>query len=685
MVPLPSGHRESPGVLELLEQGRVDLLADGSSPLIPRERLAEFLEGGKFRLERGPGTAVTMLRMNTLTGPLADVELRRQLAASLDRAEFVKGGELGYAAPATTLFAPGRAGWPEAGQTAAPRALRAEPRELTLILPAGSPPRMLRHADLVARQAAKGAIAVKVVVMRDGAEASDRDARGAWDLCFETTYGAPYDPWITLQTMFLDRPAGETASSRPARWRDEALRTALLAGYASPKPEARTAAFRAIQARLDEEVPLVPLFISDRVAVMSKLVEKLVVDGDGYDLHLGAARSGPLPERPSLLAAPAPPEAESAPAPAPAATAPGDPRRAEVAIPGAEGWNASLVIDNGDVGIWVLGSFPVFPDLGSPDVVGLDDKGRCIVLVPYSGRWTPSTVIEEGVWLNALAHGDVDPRIDGTELYVGGALGNLYQVMAYRTRRLDYRLIAAFPGLEVNVAVATDFLPESPGREILVFTNPGFAYLVTPTGKDGKFEVRDLGPVPGLVRESVVLPGPAGAPARVACVSRAGWLRIATLSPGGLEWQEVYRDAMGLGRVALRPAKEGDGVVLYSTHDDGRILRHEAQADGTWRTETIYLGPIGPRGVAAGRFDDDPATETVAIHGYSKEVELLVRRGATWRAEKVFTEREKGHALIAAELDGRNGTDEILLSGFGARIVLLARPPGYGRPETAVK
>lgn len=521
---------------------------------------------------------------------------------------------------------------------------------------------------------------MEVVLPRGAEEAADRETRGAWDLQFETTYGIPYDPWVSLQTLFLDRPAEETASSRPPRWKDDVLKNALLTGFASPKAEARVAAFREIQARLDSEVPLVPLFISDRLAVSTPLVETLAMDGNGYDLRLDTIRTGPLPERPSLLVPPAVAAPTTA---APTASAsPADPRKSEVSLPAEKGWNGTLVLDNGDVGVWVVGSFHVFPDLGSREVVGLDDRGRCQIVVSYSGRWTPTTVIEEGVWLNALAHDDLDPRIDGSELYTGGALGNVYQVVAYRTRRIDYRLIASFPGLEVNVAMAADFLPESPGHELLVFTNPGTVKLVTPTGSDGKFESRHLGDIPGLVREAVRLPGPAGSPPRVACVSRAGWLRILTLTTEGMEWQEVYRDDMGLGRLAIRPAREGDGLVLYSTHDDGRVLRHEAQPDGTFRTETIYLGPQGPRGVAAGRFDDDPATETVAIYGYSKDVELLIRQGTRWRAEKIFTERDKGHALIAAELDGRNGTDELVLSGFGARIVMLARPPGYNRTET---
>jgi len=139
---------------------------------------------------------------------------------------------------------------------------------------------------------------------------------------------------------------------------------------------------------------------------------------------------------------------------------------------------------------------------------------------------------------------------------------------------------------------------------------------------------------------------------------------------------------MGMGRIALRPTRPGAPLVLYTTLDDGRIVRHEETTNG-WRAETIYLGPQGPRGIAAGRFDADPEVETVAVFGYGKKVELLTRGDTRWTAETLFEDEDKGHWLCTAEVDGRNATRELVASGFGGRVVLLTRPPGYGRTETA--
>ena len=360
-----------------------------------------------------------------------------------------------------------------------------------------------------------------------------------------------------------------------------------------------------------------------------------------------------------------------------------DPRREVVPLPTeAEGWDASLVVDNEPAGVWTVGAFPFFAQYGSPEVIGLDDRGRCLVCVLYSGKWTPTPIIEDGKWLGGLAHGDVDPRIEGAELYTGGQNGNLYQVVPYPNGVMDYRRIAYLPGREIHTLVAGDLDPRGAGAEVLVFTRPGGLYRVSPTWEHGTFVTEPLGELPGRVRDARVLPALDGGPAEIAVVSRAGWLKTLTLAEDGPRWSTVHETTMGMGRVEIAPAVPGRGTVLYTSHDDGRILRHERGADGGWTTEAIYLGPQGPRGIASGRFHEDPALESVVVFGYSKKVQMLTRRGDAWELETIFVDRDKGHWITAAELDGRNATHEILASGYGARIVLLSRPPGFGRTET---
>jgi hypothetical protein len=363
----------------------------------------------------------------------------------------------------------------------------------------------------------------------------------------------------------------------------------------------------------------------------------------------------------------------------PAAT---DPRAGEVRLPAKAGWRATLVMENGGTGVWTVKCFPVFPIYGSPEIVALDDLGRCHVLVSYSGKWFPRTVLSDGWWLGGLDHGNVDPRIDGAEIYTGSQKGNLYQVVPHESGVLDGRLIAHLPGREIHTVLAGDLDPTSAGAELLLFTRPGALYRVAPTGPHGTFETTHLSDVPGRVRDAVVLEVGEDS-AEIACVDRTGRLRILEMTRQGPRWRVIYEAPMGMGRVALRPRHPDDSTVLYATHDDGRVLRHERGERGDWTTEAIFLGPQGPRGLAAGRFSEDPGRETVAVYGYCGKVHLLSRGEEGWAAETIFTSRQAGHWLAPGELDGRNSTDELVLCGFDGRVALLSRPPGYGRRELA--
>lgn len=362
-----------------------------------------------------------------------------------------------------------------------------------------------------------------------------------------------------------------------------------------------------------------------------------------------------------------------------------NPALAEVSLPARSGWNATLVLDNSGVGIWTVEAFQVFPQTGTLEIVGLDDLGRVQVCNGYSGKWTPTTVVSDGKWLGGLAHGDIDPRIAGAEIYAGSQQGNLYQIVAWPHGILDYRLIAHLPGREIHTIVAGDLDAASPGPVLIVFTRPGGVYCFTATGKDGKFETKQLMDYDGRVRQALVLPATRNETPAIVTVSHNGRLELLRLTKNGPQWRTLYEDAMGLGRVAMKPPVAGQPLVLYTTHDDGRILRHQQRSGDDWATEVIYHGPQGPRGLVAGSFGESPELETIATFGYSKTVELLTRTPDGWRAETIFEDLDKGHWLASAELDGRNNTREIITSGYSGRMALLARPPGFGRSELAVQ
>jgi len=364
----------------------------------------------------------------------------------------------------------------------------------------------------------------------------------------------------------------------------------------------------------------------------------------------------------------------------------GDPTQAEVPLPAADGWNGFLVYDAG-VGVWTVAVLPVFGLYGSPEIVGLDDLGRCTVLISYSGKWTPLQTVQEGEWFGPVVRADVDPEHDGPELYVGGKRGNVYQIRTHPTGGFDARIVTHIPGEEVHTLAAADLRPDRPGDELYAFTHTGAAYELRPGDPREEFARVRVATLPGRVRDALVLPAPDGTAPRLAVANRAGEVALLSAGRDGLERRVILSEAMGFGRIARRtppaggsPTAGGAPEVLYVTRDDGLVLRLEERTPGgVWQREVVYAGPQGPRGLVAGRFDADPRRETIAIFGYDKKVQILSRApGGAWEAETIFTDTDKGHWLAVGELDGRNGTDELVSSGYAGRIVMLSRPPGYG-------
>lgn len=359
-----------------------------------------------------------------------------------------------------------------------------------------------------------------------------------------------------------------------------------------------------------------------------------------------------------------------------------DPRQGAVALEAEGGWQAQLCLDRGKTGVWTVKAFPLFGAVGTEEIVALDDAGRVQVLIPYSGRWSGPQVLSEGSWLGGLCHGDLDPTIAGAELYTGGERGNLWQITAHPDGVLEPRRVVHLPGREIHTLVVGEIDPAHAGPELLMFTWPGGLYRVR--SEQGKLVTHKLMDLSARVRDAVLLPARAGAPRRIATVSRGGELSIYRVRGEQVDVETIHRVQSGLGRIALRASQADAPAVLYVVADDGCVYR-VVQTQEAWASEMIYAGPLGMRGVVSGRFDADPGVETIAVFGYGKEVELLSRRDGRWSAQTIFRARDKGHWICKAEVDNRNGTDELLCCGYGGRVVMMHRPPGYGRADVLAR
>ena len=358
-------------------------------------------------------------------------------------------------------------------------------------------------------------------------------------------------------------------------------------------------------------------------------------------------------------------------------------------LPAGDGWRAEQ-IHQADSGVWYLHVDKVVADFGQNEVIAADDKGRFLLLTVYSGQWTAHSVVADGQWLAPTRAADVDPRVPGRELYAGGRGGSLHRVtlrpQPFARFQLDSVEIGHAAGEEFHAVVAADLVPGG-HDELLAFAITGAVHQLVPNGDGDAFAMRKVGHVPGRVRDCVVVPGAAGAPATIYGVSRSGdLLRMrlqadGTQPHGALHSEVLLHEDSGLGRIALAKGRPG---VMYVTRDDGVVVRAELAAGGSVRREAILACGLGLRGIASGRFFADDR-ECVAAYGYDRTVHLVHRRsGGDWQVETIFQSAQKGHWLAVGELDGRNGTDELVASGFDGQVVLLARPAGYGVPGMAV-
>lgn len=374
-----------------------------------------------------------------------------------------------------------------------------------------------------------------------------------------------------------------------------------------------------------------------------------------------------------------------------------DPAGGEVPLPKASAeWNAFHLFTSDTWRVHAIGAGHLTRPDGPPEVLFLDELGRCILLTGDSGKYSPRVVVEDSASMSAWAAGDLDPRVPGTELYVGGGSGHVHRVNARPKRRWvagqaapespPSTVVGSFEGASLSKFVLGEIDVSRPGNEMLAFTNNGPLLDVRPDPNDGDgLVLTQIGDLGARCRDAVLLPATDGRPPRIAALLETGEVGLLVRTEAGFTKSSMCQEDGSIARLARRAPSAGQAEVVYVARIDGLILRFLEQADGTWQREPIYAGPNGPRGLAAGHFDVDPAVETVAVFGYGKKVQLLRRRpGSAWEVETIFVDTGGGHWLTAGELDGRNTTDELVGGGFSYHVFLLTRIPGAGFTGIAV-
>ncbi len=282
-----------------LVRGEVDLLQNDLPPEIVRWLAAR----PGLRVLRAPGTTYAYMGFN-LSDPLTgDLRLRRAVAAAIDREAIARHLFGGAARPAAGLFPPDH--WLGLPRTLGPRHDPAAARRLAAALERarGGPVRLeyktssdpfrVRVATVIADQLRRAGFEVRVRSLDWGTFYADVKA-GRFQLYTLA--------WVGLATPDIFRYAFHSASAPPAganrgRYRDRVADRLIEAAEATTDPRARRRLYLALQRRLLETLPYVPLWHEDHVAVLRANVAGYRLRPDGAYDGLVAVRRVPATAR----------------------------------------------------------------------------------------------------------------------------------------------------------------------------------------------------------------------------------------------------------------------------------------------------------------------------------------------------------------------------------------------------
>ncbi|HEX5052241.1 MAG TPA: ABC transporter substrate-binding protein [Planctomycetota bacterium] len=312
---LDPGRNEAP--LDELAAGRLDAFLSGWDEDLPARRLDEFAKDPRFVVQASPGSSVVYVSFRLLDGPTADVAIRRRIAGAIDRGALIAELEGGRAEPCTAWAAPSILFWPRRPLPPPPADPGpGTPRVALRIAAARLNTRALRVAHAVAAQLAPHGFDVEVVKLDARTEATasmhtggtiapltlesgpvraaaNREVRRVAetaDLCIEITHGAPYDPQLSLVSRWGPLENHNEDEPRPENGVDPVLRALVAQTLTIPDELECVPVYAQIQARMDQEALMVPLYSPHHLAVRSVSIDGIELGPDIYRVDLTKLR-----------------------------------------------------------------------------------------------------------------------------------------------------------------------------------------------------------------------------------------------------------------------------------------------------------------------------------------------------------------------------------------------------------
>jgi len=300
-------------------------------------------------------------------------------------------------------------------------------------------------------------------------------------------------------------------------------------------------------------------------------------------------------------------------------------------------------------------------NVGTVRIAGLED-----------GRPWSDSLYRHGSNMTGLVVADIDPTIDGNEVYVGGSVrgekrGEVVQI-AFISGTWRSRTIWRGPGFVHAFGV----LKTGPSSSALIVpTNAGTLHSVR-RDRAGKWidaeifrfvAARDSADM--QIKDLVI--GRFGSRSRGALFcTKGGALVLVDLDTPG-QYELVHREAGGIARIASTM----DGGALGSCNG-GNLVRVRFN-DAVWHVDTLFRETDQGRGVAFGKFRDGTIVYPVALFGYPGYCRLLRDNGIGWDMHNVFRDVGKAHWMISVEMVPGNDSDELVLGGYSGRLLLVTR------------
>lgn len=277
-------HDDNTRALRLLS-GAADLSLNG----IPAGLVPLFSGRKDFVVESAPGIGVTYLGINTLAPGLSDVNVRKALALAIDRKALIKAKfsdraalassfvPLGHWAydPETPTYdydpAAARALLDRAGLTGSPRA--------HWVLRCDSERSRASIARAIAAMLADVGIAVRVQTTENATLLADLD-KGHFELSL-AQFSEVIEPHVLSWFFASDRiPGPGQVGLNRWRYRDKLVDELFERGRRSLDREERKRAYKLLQRRLADQLPVVPLWHEDVVAVRSERMGPIPIPRD---------------------------------------------------------------------------------------------------------------------------------------------------------------------------------------------------------------------------------------------------------------------------------------------------------------------------------------------------------------------------------------------------------------------